>query len=319
MKSLRVFYDVRSNPLTWDFANFIAHCWYLSVEAGSLLRLSVIAPSFRRTNDIEMGYSDEYLMRRLSNIFMPAAQLSKIFEEISFAFHDDDYYFESRVPDGYATKTGKYSIVSASSTLPLTYNSLIQMFNKTGVAPIVFNCPNHESKNMGAHLISGAPMITITLRNTPHNPQRNCSAADLYDLYSGLKLLGLEVVVIPDQDDFFGSKSYQSFDWQVSEAACLDYRYRFALYSSSDLNIGWTSGVFAPLMLSKVPFLTFGVFNERSGVSNRNFFDRKGPPFGSQLPWSGRRQFIDWTEASKVTPKYMLETTTRLLNNNAAP
>jgi hypothetical protein len=130
-----------------------------------------------------------------------------------------------------------------------------------------------------------------------------------YDFHELLRSAGYDVIVIPDQDDVLGVKAYSQFKWNVVSEASIDLRVRLAIYGSADLNVGWTSGVFAPVFLSELSYLTFGVFNRASSISSESFFSRKGPTLGSQLPWASARQRIDWLEASEVTPDYMFNTT----------
>lgn len=311
-QSITCYFDTRSNPVSFDFVNFLAVCAFIKRKNDCELNLSIVAPAFRRTNSIELNYEESYLWRRVANIFSPIADMSAVFGSVSIQKSIDFEVAPRCFPPDYHPARAPHGTVSPVALLPLTYGALEALWHQEQFNPVIFRSPSFEA-GVVQRRYQREKLVTITLRNTPHNPARNCPLNVLYALYVRLRANGYSVIVIPDQDDVLGSGEFRSFDWSVDLLASVDHRYRLALYYSALQNFGWTSGVLAPLLLSDAPYVTFGVFNTRSGVSARQFFDRKGPTFGSQLPWANSRQHIDWTEASQVTKEHLFTVAERML------
>jgi hypothetical protein len=307
------FYDTRSNPVSFDFVNYVAFCDFLKTQNGHDVALEIICPVFRRTNSIEAGYPEDYLVRRVTNIFLPIAEMSRVFVRTSVRRDVDFDVPAACFPKDYHPARAPHGVVTGVSQLPLTYSVLERLFHEFSYDPKIFIAPKFELQVLEAVYPCADRLVTLTLRRTDHNAVRNCSLADFYTLYQWLVTNGFSVVVIPDQDDVFGNREYARFPWTVDLTAACDHRYRLALYHHAKNNFAWTSGVMATALLSNAPYTTFGIFNDKSSVSARDFFDRKGPKFESQLPWSAPKQYIDWTMASKVNASHLVSIANKVL------
>jgi hypothetical protein len=311
-QTITCYFDTRSNPVSFDFVNFLAVCAFIKRKNDCEVNLCIVAPAFRRTNSIEVNYEESYLWRRVTNIFSPIADMSALFGCVSIQKSIDFEVAPRCFPPDYHPARAPHGTVSPVALLPLSYRALEALWREEQFNPAIFRSPSFEA-GVVARRYQRENLVTITLRNTPHNSARNGPLDVLYALYVKLRADGYSVIVIPDQDDVLGSGEFRAFDWSVDLLASVDHRYRLAMYYSARQNFGWTSGVLATLLLSDAPYVTFGVFNSRSGVSARQFFDRKGPTFGLQLPWANSRQYIDWTEASQVTKEYVFAVAEKLL------
>jgi hypothetical protein len=159
-----------------------------------------------------------------------------------------------------------------------------------------------------ARQFGAAPVVTMSVRATYYSTGRNTPLELWYQVYRALVATGYRVLVIPDQDDYFGEKAYNRFDWEVVGDACLDIDLRLALYRNSLGVVAWNGGPSALLPICGANFTAFGVWNEASTVACRAFFARKGPRFQEQPHWfiPGRQRY-DWRESSEVTAEYIIE------------
>ena len=150
----------------------------------------------------------------------------------------------------------------------------------------------------------------MTLRNTPHNIARNVESSVVEKLYETTKkeYQNYEIVIIPDQDDLFNNRSFENDNKNYWLEASLDLDLRCAAYTHAEFNLCFATGPCMLLIFSDNPYLLLGTYNKKSGVSNLDFFERKGPRFNCQRPWATKKQVTNWTESSEYMEGHKLET-----------
>ena len=92
----------------------------------------------------------------------------------------------------------------------------------------------------------------------------------------------------------------------LKEAGCsLDYR--LAVTELASINFTWAAGISNLLHFSTASFIQFGLINNKSNIQTPDFYNRKGPAYGSQPEYLGKNQKFDWTAVSDLTVDYVLE------------
>ena len=304
MKILHAYYDLRIAPLSFDFA------WYLGVACAEAerqdARLSVILfyPFFRKSNLIEKGYRSGYHMWKLHNVLVRLCHLCPRVVEVVCNGSHRVYLREPHFPASY--NPGNVDLSSTLTPLPLTHKHLdaAMMGIKNRV---IFESSAYADGWFRARF-GQKKIVVLNIRTSPHNALRNASLALWYDVYMGIRRAGHHCVIIPDQDDYLAAQQYKAYDWEVIEEASMDLDLRLAAYRNALCAVTWTGGTTAPLLLSGAAFMMFGIWNESSAVSSKEFMSRKGPAFGIQPPWfHPARQIYDWAPGEFLTKDYVLD------------
>jgi hypothetical protein len=306
---INAFYDLRVAPLTFDFLTYLQILQVHLVKNGlSKADLCVVAAEYRRASWIEKGYELDagYEDRKLSNCILTAALLCPFVRDIllhrgghSLAYNNLSY------PPGF--DPGKVQAQSPVSMLPCTNGALANVWREAGGPKLqnVVRPSARAERLLSAQL--GVSYVTISLRTTPHNSARNTPIDLAFEVYTRLSeaFPTVKFIVIPDQDDFFFNREAWRFSWDLDLAASFDFDLRVALYKNALTNICWSGGVTSVVWYSDFPYLYLGQWNEASPISSQDFFRRKGPALGEQLPWANSNlQCLDWTEAGSLTGDY---------------
>ena len=315
-KRLLAYYDLRCAPLSFDFCVYLSALIGHATQGGyNKITLCIYAPFYRKSNVIELGYPDGYEDRKVRNVIYALVGLTPIIDDIIFTKSGLLPRASDSFPLGYDPADPALVSGSPLSLMPCTVAALEAIYQGVG-NPRIFRATQPGLEWVNARFGLTRPIVTLSVRHTQHNPYRNCSLEDFYQVYFKLSALfpQIQTVVIPDQDDLMSGYAANKFDWLLSPEAALDHELRLALYSRAVLNISWTGGTTAMLMLSDSSYIVFGLWNETSNVSTKAFFKRKGPRFASQLQWAlPDTQIIDWMHAPDVTGDHMLERAAQFL------
>lgn len=306
---MHAIYDLRLAPLSFDFLNYLAFLYmYSKINRFERIDLELVCPNFRHTTEIEKSYPPGYNERKLFNVCVDLVPLADFIEnflinrsgvssitKINYKHIFPEDYDHSRIPLDYKTPITR---------LPVTEKVIWQSFNLTKIKPLFLKSTD-KAKAYVKSKTKGKQFISLTLRKTPYNSARNISDDVTANTYKFLNDINenISVVVIPDQDDFFGLKSYKNSMWDFWEEAALDLDIRLALYTGSLFNVAFSTGPAMLLLYSENKHLILGTNNKKSSVSTVDFFSRKGPEFEKQRPWSKSDQKVDWTEYSELENK----------------
>lgn len=133
-------------------------------------------------------------------------------------------------------------------------------------------------------------LITITLRESPHWPQRNSNVAEWMIVANELRARGKRVVVIRDTakaDDPFG-------DHETMPAASRNLLQRAALYASAEQNLHINSGCAMLAVFMNAPATIFRVSEETHPASAKRYMARNGFVEGDNAPASPPWQRWRW-------------------------
>lgn len=121
------------------------------------------------------------------------------------------------------------------------------------------------------------PVITITMREAEHWPDRNSNQAEWKRVENWLKAYGFRVVVVPDA----------ATGGEHSEFA-LDLDMRMALYERAVVNLGVSNGPMALCYLTDAPYIVFKVLTDGCVSTTREFLAAQGFEFGEQFSDNGK-------------------------------
>lgn len=320
-KRLLGFYDLRCAPVSFDFAFYLAALIGHAEKNGyTKITLCIIAPFYRKTNDIELSYGEGYEDRKIRSVFLPLIGLLPIIDDVIISKSGLIPQSADSFPVGYNPTDPRLAAGSSVSLMPCTPAYLAKAFTSSG-HPRVFRGSPQGRRWINSRYSENDKLLTISPRTASHNSGRNCSLSMFYDTYSRCRALWptWDIVVVPDQDDVLGAYQARKYPWELCPEASVDLELRFALYERAVVNIAWNGGLTALLMLSDASYAIFGIWNEANAVAGRAVFDRKGPSFGAQLPWAvPGQQMLDWTHSPDVTAEYMVDVVASLVPEPAS-
>jgi hypothetical protein len=151
-------------------------------------------------------------------------------------------------------------------------------------------------------------LVTITLRTSTQQKQRNSDLDSWFTVYSRLRDEGFDVLVVPDFEDLASLRSYAKYPWALFLPAALDLEIRLALYSRSIQNLGVLNGVLVPLFHSNLPYLIFKPNVESVPVTSRKWLkDVFGIEHGDNFWWAGASQELAWDsdhDSNKILERF---------------
>ncbi|MEQ9111080.1 MAG: hypothetical protein RIF37_05345 [Rhodospirillaceae bacterium] len=314
---LLAYYDLRCAPLSFDFAVYLSGLvGYARINGYKKITLCIYAPFYRKSNPIELGYSRGYEDRKVRNVLIDTAGLIPMIDDIILSRSGMLPQSSHSYPKNYDPTDPALQRGSGISLMPCTPIDIEKIYDGSG-NPRIYKATDKGLEWIRLRFKKTKATITITLRNTEHNPYRNCSIDEFLLLWRSLKEAypDKRIIVIPDQDDLLADYKSSGYDWELCPEAALDHELRLALYETSDLNISWNTGPAIFLLFSDSKYIVFGFWNEASAVSSRAIFDRKGPRFGKQLPWAiPNTQVIDWTSSTETDGRHMFATAKKILD-----
>ena len=289
-------YDFRLAPLTFDFHTFLAlsKLYFLAMKIEKF-DLVLLKPFFRNASQYEQAVEESNSQNiRFDNIVLQSCSLIKeienllVIKNVSVAENMKVHF-----PPNFQILE-KINVGSTLGVTKIPCNFVFfEQFKAFDNKPILFESDSKEKFN--------TKLITFSLRESPQKPELSSNFEMWFKVHNRLINDGYEVIVIPDHDDFLGSKKYTGYDWEVDEKAAISFRHRLRIYGKSKLNVASPAGWNTLLMYSRYSFLIPGYLNSNSLASTPDFFARKGPKMNSQPFWFSRNQRIDWTELSNLT------------------
>jgi hypothetical protein len=274
MKALNAVYDLKNAPATFDYGTFLVISEMMRQLSGhESLNVTILADGFRNRTKRDIDTTTSEKMARITGIMM---QLNPLIDTISGYSVQYAQPYDFQDPEPYNS--------------PYLSRIVGSLFGE-GASPNVMKAPEF-AKN-------AVPTcdVTLTLRQSRHFPQRNVVLKEWYEFYNYLKKRGLNVLVVPDQEDITDSQKYKKYDWECYEPAAWNMNFRMALYEKSKLNICSSNGPTAMLYYTDCNFIQFD--NLRGGI----FTEKKwklmhgvGPT--KQLPWFTKKQRITWNDST---------------------
>jgi len=305
----RVIYDFRVAPCTFDFAQFLslAKCYVREKFSCESFDLWLYRPYFRAKGHIENHprYRSQS-ESRFFNIVLAVVQEVNLIGTLHILKDDtkEDLPDFFDFPPGY--QVSKANLNSGLSQMPCNL-VFLERWRDSKFDPRIFSTTSKDD-------VRPLYDVTLSLRNSPQKPERASDLNFYFSLYEALIDKKLNVVVIPDYDDFMGERSYLKYNWRVFDWAAASLKRRLDVYNQSRLNVLSPAGWNVLCYLGVAPYIILGYLCRNDPICNLDFHKRKGPEPFQQLYWSGPSGWIDWSEHDDLSLEHVLPLISERLN-----
>ena len=288
--TLRVFYDLGREPITFDFLFFLAAADLHRREKALTAIQVVFVPGekegFREEwPDYERIVDRESRRWRISNLLLPSLQFlpsctghvfcnsrrqADLVARLANHVYPENYKSESPDTQGYAVtayrelmaagKAGKQGCV-------LTGSVQARRFVDQWLKPRA----------------RGRKVVTITLREYGYQEERNSNIAAWTAFARGLDPEQYFVVFVRDLETAMAPGTGMFADLTIFEGAPINLELRMALYERSYLNLGSSSGPMALFVLNeKTPYLIFKILTPDVPQATTEWLTNLGIEIGAE-------------------------------------
>ena len=265
--TLSVCYDLRTAPITYDFAGFLSFSDCMRQLTGdSDMHVTIRAEGFRRESPRDKSMTEAEKSSRIHGILVPLLGLCPSVSGFSVEYVSQyDYQ------------------VSRPIATPYTVSKVCDLAAK-GADPQFMRAPDFVT----------VPDCDVVLspRMSRHFKERNCELFAWHKFYRHLVAKGLEVIVIPDQDNW---QAFAEFGWRLYWPAAWDITARIALFEKG-FPVVSAMGPASILYYTKRPFLLFD--NVKAVFSDQQWADLHGTEIGGQIPFLSENQRVTWSEST---------------------
>ena len=235
--NLKVFYDLRSRPISFDFMFFLQFCHInmLDFPKRSKLIIELIIPQDDEFFKQNFDWSFEEMKDRISRIIYQLASffhnfeikekiVSKDFDLENYKKNDTTYFIPDWGQDGHHSEY--YRIVNS---------------NPTKIFPLKSSLPNKKFVQNWIDNLKFKQSISITLRKSNQYEERNTNEEETINFIDYVNSFNnFNIVIIPDTDN--SSKIENNDKIVLFSGASLDFNRRLALYECCDLNFFLNNG-----------------------------------------------------------------------------
>ncbi len=307
-------YDVRNNPITFDFVFIVYYAYLFFLKKGiKSFKLIIYEPNNYQYDRPMLASYSKYisnldLKKRISSMILPIADSFNCINTIEFISSHKDFK-KLNIDTRY---------ILPQFFDPRIYSPIVQNHKK-----IYFNLLNNKKRGLYPYLksifskeeiiekISSKKKIikyaTITLRDYGYNPVRNTSSKEIKIALCYAKSHGLKLILVPDE-----IKNLKKYDIPkeiiIYSGARESLKERIGLYSYSEMNIFPPCGA-ANISLfirsSRTIILKFGDPNSIDS-SSKYYKETYNIDYGQQ-PYQGLKGYLDWYTNYYEEPNYQIK------------
>ena len=306
-KLTKIIYDLNIMPITYDFGHFLVHAEAVRqlTKKNSLIDLTVRADGFRDFTLRDSRLDEHEKWWRIKSIILGCCSILDTIANIKLLKNyspsiKQKYDLPSNYDQMFHNKDDKITEKELLASMELYRPSRFMKLYENGANFKVFKGSEHATKQIKMGLQND--YIVLTIRYSKYFTERNIDISEWFKFYEYLVAQGHIVVVVPDQEDYFGAREYTKFPWIVFEPAAFDVDLRMALYCGAKLNFASSNGPSSLLCFSEAKFLLFDLL--RGNTNGKSFWERhNGFPVGENYPWLGQNQRLVWEDSSFETLK----------------
>lgn len=282
---LTTIYDLRYAPVTFDFGTFlvIADC-IRQIRGYPDLSVNVLSNEFRLKTPRDRGTSRQEKLWRINNIFQGIASLLPSISDFNISRTPPTPITGNLFPYEWQSTYKKGYIV------PYLARYILGLYQE-GANPIVFQAS--EMSRSAINTLYGNNYITLTLRNSRQQMDRNTDLEVWYRFYQYVQSSGYQVVVIPDQEDLLSEKKFTAYPWQTFEAAAINLDLRFALYENAAANFCSSNGPCSLMFYGDCSVYQFDQLKGRETPEKFWLWNLGFEP-GGNYPWAKPDQVMTW-------------------------
>jgi hypothetical protein len=292
MQFLNVYYDMRIGPVTFDYANFLICAEGYRQSTGlQAIRLNLVAPGFRKMSPRDVALDDAEKLWRLNHILMRLPSLLPSVSRISLQYDIPETINYPIYPIHYVPM-GQGQAVKPPPYLGVHVNE----FHAAGRDVQPFRATDRARKLVG-DITQGRRYLTISLRTSAFQPERNANLDEWFKVYAALTGRGFDVYVIPDFEDALTVRAACKFDWKIADFATYELDLRMALYERAVDNLCVNNGIATLLWYSKAPLKMFKMLTGGVGTTTPEFIkDAWGVEFGESPKFLQSHQKWVWLD-----------------------
>ena len=288
-KILNVYYDTKFAPITFDFATYlvVADC-YRQFNKIDYISLNIMFKNFRKRTERELIYNEDEMNWRVKHILLNVSHLLPSVKQIEYSKFNISSLKFPFFPPNYPPRRQDPPYV-----IPYLAKELFYFKDKN-----INIKPFHSTKQASyfiSNIISSQKIITITLRSSSVQEERNSILEEWYKFYKFLISRDYKVLVIPDFEDFMTKKSFSKYDWEVFYPAIFDLDLRLALYENSHDNYIVSNGIAQILIHSNAPYKLFKPIVSTINQTTIEWYkDNLKINPGDNFWWANNNQYIFW-------------------------
>jgi spore maturation protein CgeB len=232
---LKVIYDLRSRPISFDFIFFLQFCHIKMQDfKGAKLIIEILFPDKEDITE-EFDWTIDELKDRAVRIIYQLTALfpdfeinekivNKSFDINSKINGDDSYHIPNWNQNDHHSEF--YRVVNANSQL---------------IMPISASNPNINYIVKWLENLKYKKNISITIRKSNQSPERNTNEKETEKFINYVsELKAFNIVIIPDTDNISALQMKENVN--VFDHASIDFNRRLALYEKCDLNFFLNNG-----------------------------------------------------------------------------
>ena len=285
---LNVYYDLKYAPATFDFGSYLVLCNAVRQSMGAeSMGVTIVADKFREWSNRE----------KETPIRVPKFKLGHILSKIPFLIPEVDSLnittaplTEIKLPSFPGGYPGHPDDLKQ---IPYQHKHLHSFYGKEGINLKPFKAS--EQARYFVDKIFGDDVITISLRTSYFQAERNSNLDEWYKVYQELKRLKFRPIVIPDFDDCMKDRVFTKYDWEVFEPAAYEIDLRLALQEKAINNLAINHGSGLPMEHSDCPFYMFKWHTESLQTTSAaghkvNFL----MDYGDSKKWAAPNQHHIW-------------------------
>lgn len=222
---MNVYYDLSQSPPTHDFVNFLVRIEHARVKSGAkYLQIGfVLGERFKSPRDF--AYTKARREWRVRNLLMPLSRLLP------------------SVRDVFLAESGEQRF---------------SYLNFTEINKPVLKAPQSALEIVDAYLVDKPMPISITLRDSDFEKDRNSNKRQWAKVADWMKSQGLTPVVIPDVEAEFSGRS-TGIDAPHYMPAAFCPEIRLALYERCQQNLMTQTGPILIALYADVPLMAYGL------------------------------------------------------------
>lgn len=303
-------YDIRCNPITFDFINYIYYvfCSLRASKKSINFDLILYIPKDYKIIPFEdenyhKFISSEDMFSRINNLVLPLAKSFNFIGKIEIINEKKLLIKRTReyktiYPRNY---NPSYFIIPPFDSL--ICSKFFYSYERFSKPYLTNNKKNHKDINELLHNLKGYQYITLTLRDYGFLPQRNTSQIDIDKITLAARKIGAKLILVPD--DIKKLKSYKiSKEVFLCELARTDIHSRIKIYTKSRLNIFPPCGPGLVSLFSKNCKTIILNFCSGGAYDNEDYFKKTCNFKLGDQPYKQLGGFLMW---KKFYPNYSSE------------
>jgi hypothetical protein len=288
MMRLNVYYDLKYAPATFDFGSYLVLCNAVRQSMGAeSMGVTIVADKFREWSNREKETPIRVTKFKLSHILSKIPFLIPEVDSLNITTAPLTEIKLPSFPGGYPGHPDDLK------QMPYQHQFLHPFYGQEGINLRPFKAS--EQAKFFIDNLFGDDVITISLRTSYFQTDRNSNLDEWYKVYQELKRLKFRPVVIPDFDDYMMDKHYAKYDWEVFLPAVFDIDLRLALQEKAVNNLAVNNGSGIPMAHSDCPYYMFKWCTEsvKSTSAKLHKFHFL-MDYGDSFKWAGPNQHNIW-------------------------